>query len=449
MKKSIVIFFIAFFCATNLHAQKIKYELSFDKARLLSKQEKKPLAILITIDPPVYSPNFMTGLQNKKVIEKFNSSFINFKVDKSDTPVSAKIIKDYKLSRFPSFVFLDAKGGLMFTDVALLSNPELLLSIADRALSVSTEKSIIEYDSAYVAGNTDCNFLKDYILKRYKVGIRNNASLIEKYVSNLKISNLNSYNEVLFILKAGPIIGGNAYKLAHINKYLIDSIYKNEALADRIAMNNGLIKNTMDSAIVSKSEVLAYEAANFAQLSWSKNYREAYKSQSLKMVQYYLAVKDTAKYLQRASNFYDNHYLKLSLDSIRKLDSLNFIAAKKNAEETVSIGDNGSIKRTISFTSTHTIDSYATELNNGAWNFYLMAGDKEEYLLKAMQWSRRSIELSPKAAFYDTYAHLLYKLKLYVESESMQKKALELSAGNKAEIKTLQEEYNKIKQKNL
>jgi hypothetical protein len=93
--------------------------------------------------------------------------------------------------------------------------------------------------------------------------------------------------------------------------------------------------------------------------------------------------------------------------------------------------------------------NYAAELNNGAWNFYLMAADKDEYLIKAMQWSRRSIELSPKAAFYDTYAHLLYRLKLYDESESMQKKALELSGANKAEIKIFQEEYNKIKQRDL
>jgi len=449
MKKSIVIFCIAFFCVANLPAQKIKYEPTFDKARLLSKQEKKPLAILITIAPPVYSPNFMAGLQDQKVIEKFNSSFINFKVDKSDTAVSAKIIKDYKLFRFPSFIFLDAKGGLMFTDIALLVRPEPLLSIADRAMAASTEKSLIEYDSAYVAGNSGGTFLKDYILRREKAGIYSNASLIEKYVPGLKVSNLNSYDEVLFILKAGPVIGGNAYRLARINKCLIDSIYKTEPLADRIAMNNVLVKNTMDSAIVSKSEGMAYEAASFAQLSWSKNYREASKARNFKMIQYYFAVKDTAKYLLQAANFYDFHYLRLSVDSIRKLDSLNFIAAKKNAEETVSIGNNGSIKRTISFTSTHTIDNYATELNNGAWNFYLLGGNKDEYLIKAMQWSRRSIELSPMAAFYDTYAHLLYRLRLYDESESMQKKALELSATNKAEIKALQEEYNKIKQRNL
>jgi hypothetical protein len=457
MKKSIVILVFAFFYVVNLPAQKIKYESSFDKAMLLSKQEKKTLAILITIAPPVYTPNFMAGLQDQKVIEKFNSSFINFKADISDTAASAKIIKDYRISRFPSFIFLDAKGGLLFDDIALLSRSEKLLSIADRAIAATKEKSLVEYDSTYVAGNNTGPFLKDYIVRREKAGIRNNASLIEKYVSYLEVSKLNNYDEVLFVLKAGPVIGGYAYKLVHLNKYLIDSIYKTEPLADRIAMNKLLIDNTMDSAIVSKNNGMAYEVANFAQASWSENYREAYKARSSKMIQYYFAIKDTANYLQQASNFYDYHYLKLSVDSIRKLDSLNFIAAKKNAEKTVSIvsdsnnGNNGSIKRTISYSffSTRTIENYASELNNGAWNFYLMADNKEGYLYKAMQWSRRSIELSPKAAYYDTYAHLLYKLKLFDEAESMQKKAIELGEVQKTDIKNLREEYTKIKMRNL
>ena len=218
MKLSLSILFITIFCLGSIQAQKINYQASFEKAKSLAIQQKRPLAILITIEPPVYSPNFLNGLNDAKVIEKFNSSFINYKADRSDTAASGKIIKEYKIFRFPSFIFLDAKGGFLFTDIAFLSRPQPLLDIAEKAISSTKEKSLVDYDSSYAAGNNSTVFLKDYISRREKAGITTNAELIEKYVFGLKVSDLYNYGEVLFILKAGPTADGNAYKLASLNK---------------------------------------------------------------------------------------------------------------------------------------------------------------------------------------------------------------------------------------
>jgi len=66
-----------------------------------------------------------------------------------------------------------------------------------------------------------------------------------------------------------------------------------------------------------------------------------------------------------------------------------------------------------------------------------------------MLWSKRSIELSPKSTFYDTYAHLLYKLKFYDEAESMQRIAVESGRAEKTDTKILEREYEKIKKRSL
>jgi len=448
MKLSLSILFITIFCLGPIQAQKINYQASFEKAKSLAIQQKRPLAILITIEPPVYSPNFLNGLNDEKVIEKFNSSFINYKADRSDTAASGKIIKEYKIFRFPSFIFLDAKGGFMFTEIAFLSRPQPLMDIAERAIAATKEKSLVEYDSSYASGNYSTVFLKDYILRREKAGITNNAELIEKYVFGLKVSDLYNYDDVLFILKAGPIADGNAYKLASLNRQLIDSIFKTEPLADRIAMNNATITNTMNSAIANKSISRAMAAANFTRSTWVSNSLEGQKNWSLKMMQYYKGVKDTTKYLQQASGFYEQYCMRLTVDSVRKRDSLNYITAKKNAREIsrTSINDT-TTRRAFSFS--YTKDSYATELNNAAWTFYQMAVNKNDYLLKAMLWSRRALELSEKPAFYDTYAHLLYRLKFFDEAESMQRKAIELGKAYKIDTKLSQEEYEKIRKKTL
>jgi hypothetical protein len=448
MKHSGIVLLATLICTVSLHAQKIKYESSFEKAKSLAIQQKKPLAVLITIQPPVYTPNFTYGLNDEKVIEKFNSSFINYKVDRADTAHSGQIIREFKIFRFPSFVFLDAKGGFMFTDIAFLYKAQPLMEIAHRAIEASKEKSLVEYDSSYAEGNDSTSFLKDFISRREKAGITSNADLIEKYVLGLKVSDLNNYDVVLFILKAGPIADGNAYKLARFNKHLIDSIFKTEPLSDRIAMNTATITNTMNSAISNKNFSRALEAASFIQNTWSGNPVEGQKNWNLKIMEYYKGVKDTSKYLQQASLFYEQYYMRLTVDSVRRRDSLNYVTAKNYSRETgrVSINDTTS-RRTFSFF--YTKDSYATELNNAAWIFYEMAVNRNDYLLKAMLWSRRSLELCPKAVFYDTYAHLLYRVKFFDEAESMQRKAIELGETEKIDTRTFKEQYEKIKRRAL
>ena len=434
-------------CFFYLGAQKIKYESSFEKAKNIALQQHKPVAVLITIRPPASAIHFMKGLEDKAVVEKFNNDFINYTADREDTAASRSIIAYYNIYRFPSFIFLDSRGGLLFSDIAFVSMPASLLDIADKAIAATKGKSLVDYDSAYTAGASDARFLKEYILKRKAAGIADNANLIEKYVNGINVTDLNSYAEVLFILKAGPVADSNAYKLAYLNRHITDSIFKAEPLADRIAMNNATIQNTMASAIANKNISRAVAGAEFTRKSWASNYSEGQKNWYLKMLQYYGGVKDTANYLKNAVLFYDQYYMGISVDSIRRKDSLDYEVAKNRARQNAQVVPGDTIRRTFSFAFPK--NSIAGDLNNAAWYFYLAAGNNDDYLLKAMLWSRRSIELSQGAAFYDTYAHLLYRLKFYEEAESMENKAVELGKTEKAETKTFQEEYKKIKNKTL
>jgi hypothetical protein len=450
MKHSVFIFIFSIVCSVILPAQKIRYESSFEKAKSLALQQKKPLAVLITITPPVSVnvPDFMKGLNNEKVIATFNNNFINYKVEREDTTASGKIIRDYKIYRFPSFIFFDSNGGLLFTDIAYLSMAQALLDVAQRAISTAKEMSLASYDSSYATGENSIAFLKEYIIRREKAGITDNADLIEKYVLGLKVSDFYNYNEVLFILKAGPMADGNAYKLASLNKQLIDSIFKKEPQADRVAINNCIITNTLNNAISQKNFNRAMAAANYTRGTWTSNSNDGQKNYTLNILRYYKGICDTTRYLQQASGFYEQYYMRLTVDSVRKRDSLNFVRAMKNAREISSTQINDSVIRRVS-SFTYTTDSFATELNNAAWVFYQMAYNKSDYLFKAMLWSRRSFELTPKPGFYDTYAHLLYRLKIFDLAESAQKKAIELAKAEKTDTKLYEEEYEKIRKRIL
>jgi hypothetical protein len=435
--------------AINSSSQEIRYEASFEKAKELANREGKPIAILLTIQMPVNSPDYYNGLKDKSVADKFNASFINFRADRSDTIASAKIIRQYKIIRFPSFIFLDKKGGLIFAGFTLLSQPKPILDMVDKALTASVGKSLADYDSIYKSGKYNSSFIKEYITKRNNAGITDNSELIEKYVADLKVSDLYNYDEVLFILKAGPIIDGTAYRLSHLNNSVIDSIFKTESLDDRIAINNTMISNTMNEAIRTRSFQKAVAAANFARSSWGTSYAEGQKNYFLRILQYYLGVKDTMKYLQQASMVYDTYYMNVNIDSLIKKDSLNLETAKRNALDAAIKNSKKSDNVSFKVRVPNSRDAYLNELNNAAWNFYLMAGDDSYYLFKAIVWSRRTIEISPKPAFYDTYAHLLYSLKFYDEAESTQKKAIDAGKAEKTDTSYFEEEYAKIRKRNL
>ena len=451
MTKTIAILLSVFLMGFKMQAQQINYESSFENAKAAALQQHKPIAVLISITPPVSTPNFLNGLKDEKVVEMFNSNFINYKVDMKDTTASAGIIRQYKIYRFPSFLFLDAKGGLLFSDVAFLSRAQPILAQADKAISASKEMSLVDYDSIYAGGNYNNSFLKSYIIKRQQAGLTDNAGQIEKYVNGLNISDLNNYAEIKFILKAGPLADGMAYRFAYTNKNIIDSIYKTEPLSERTAMNNNIISNTLNSAIANKNLNRAYAAANFTRGTWNTDPVKGQKNFSLKILQYYKAVHDTTNYLKQAGNYYDQYYMAISVDSIHKKNSLAFETARINAQQNVvaekKINDS-TTRKTVSFFYPKN-NLTAVELNAGAWDFYQMGGTNDMYLSKAMAWSRRSIEIDPSPAYYDTYAHLLYKLKLYQEAEAMQKKAVDLSEETQRDNKVYKEEYIKIKKRKL
>ncbi|RYD82691.1 MAG: hypothetical protein EOP53_03025 [Sphingobacteriales bacterium] len=446
--KKIILFASLLFVGFITNAQNINYEVSFEDALLKAKEQGKPLAVLLMMRMPSNANLKIDGLNTKSITDQFNQLFINFKASREDTARAAAIIKKYKINRFPSFVFIDAKGGFMFTDIAKMARADNLQEIINKAINFSTQKSMVDYDSMYNAGVRSASFLKEYIIKRQGAGLSNNANLIEDYVNNLAIAELARYEEVLFILKSGPYIDSNAYKLALINRNIYDSIYKTEPLQTRVAMNNAIINNSIQSAIANKNLRRAQASANFARSTWTKNYVEADKSWNSRMLQYYHGVSDTSQYITHAMRFYDRHYMNISIDSLQKRDSLKLNKAKANGTVTEFYDSTTQkLKRRTTFAYPKN-NADALVLNNVAWKFYEMAS-KEEQLTKAMLWSRRAIELEPTSGYYDTYAHILYRLRLYSEAEANQKKAIELAKEEKTDVAPFQRKLKKMISKTL
>lgn len=308
-------------------------------------------------------------------------------------------------------------------------------SFAQEIGILSTEKPIYEIEKNYLENKTDNVALRKYIDARQKAGIYNNAELIEDYVSLLTIDDFNNYQTVLFILEAGPFTYGNAYKLAYSNPKIVDSIYKTEPLSRRIKLNISITNNTMSEAINTKDIYKAMSAADFTRRTYGNDSYNAEGVYMYEMLKYYRGVQDSSNYLRNAPNYYDQYLMKISVDSIKKIESINNTNFNNNTKKY--------LENSIS-------NTYALHLNNAAWNFYETKTSNISYLTKAIEWSKRAIELKPFAIYYDTLAHLLYKLGKFDEAIKAQETALKSPYEPKGtSIEYLSGELKKIKERKL
>lgn len=449
MKKIIIV--ICLICTMNqISAQKVHYEKTFEKALEKAIQQKKPIVILTTSSYMPPANQNMTYFDDKEVIEKLNSEFIVYKLLFEDTATKA-IVEKYRIYRFPSLTFLNPKGDYLFNEI-YFSRAEFQLSLLNRAITEFDAPSLFYYDSIYNGGNRTRDFLKAYIKARQKAEIFDNQNLIEEYVITLDSNDFKNYNEVSFILSAGPVITGKAYELIHSDKTIVPLFYQREPFEIRKTVNDRIIINSLKKAIDTKNIDLAYHTASFTRGTWSNDNMEGRKSFDYKLIEYFQGIHDTSNYLMHASIYFDKYYMQIKIDSVKKMDSLNIEKAKENAR-VISIEQiNKNTMRQVA-TFSYKMNQYPTELNNAAWNFYMMVTNKDQksrnYLYKALEWSKRSIEFSQEAFYYDTYAHLLYSLELFNEAEQMQKKAIEIAHSEKQDTKRLKEELYKIRKRSL
>jgi hypothetical protein len=452
---SLLLFAVVSFGAT---AQKIDFKDDLEEA--VKSAIKKNKSIFIFIEAPSTKTDQFAWAADAEIAKIITENFIPFKTTFRSTD-AIELIKKYPfLNKYPAYVFLHNNRELFFNDFGNSTGRQKYLKVFNDALNASTQKKLSDYEADYNS-KKDSESLKAFIMARQKQGITNNAILIETYVSLLTSENFNDYKTVLFILRAGPFVDGKAYKLAYTNRKIIDSIYKFESLQIRSDINRNILINTMNNAKDTKNIIQAQAAANFVRRTSGSSTPTAIKNYSGQMLNYFIAVNDTTKYLRSAVDYFDRYYMNLSADSIKKLEAVqsqNVLERSKpvNKPSTLSQAQIDSLKaspntivRRESFTTTvpSMRNSYANALNGAAYKFYETGTTNINYLTKAMIWSRRSIELKPEASYYDTLAHILYRLGYKAEAIKTQETAINKAKIDGRPYENMQEELRKFKSK--
>jgi tetratricopeptide (TPR) repeat protein len=386
------------------------------------------------------------AFENKKLSETLEQTFICIKIA-GDHPDRSRIASLYnkKEGSFGS-LFISSDGILLHNYPGSTTFVKTYEEQIDKALTKAGEgMRVNELEKMYAEGNKTPGIME--LLMQTKQALRlETDGLLDEYVSLLPADSFNSVRTLQFIASMAPVLDSKADVKFRLSPSFNKSWYA-MSLPLRISTNNRIGYKSMQKAIREKNERFAFRVAAFMKGTYTNNSSlAALQAYDSKIMDYFREINDTLNYLIRALNYYDNYYMKVSVDSIKKKDSTNmkYLFAKKDTSMNMktAVGETKTIRHTIMYSPI--VQTYSRELNNAALSFYELSNEPLN-LLKALQWSARANEFNESPEAMDTHAHLLYKLGRKKEAIEWQNKAITLKKKRGFDTKDFEKRLSAMK----
>ena len=372
-----------------------------------------------------------------KVGEKFNSLFINYKID-AEKGEGIALAKKYGVEAYPTYLFVDANENLFYKSIGSMP-AEKFIAEADLAISESkSEKSIMVWDKEYADGKRDAAFLVEYIKKRSKMRM-NSADILEEYIKTQSEEALASDENLSLLMENVSSVESKAFEIIMKNKAKITEIR-----GDRRAMTFTMkmpeaVRRSVAKAIKNQDKALVEKCveANKQIYSDPMMLKFAEKANADIYMKYYKGIKDKESYLKIATDYAEKFLMSKTPESIKKIDDGNYERFmqmyKMGMRDSTKDERFQEMKKMMANMESR---STATELNSAAWGAVELFDDKAT-LEKVTPWLDRALELLREPFILDSYAHLLFKLGKKKEAMQAQREAIERATTNKEDEETI------------
>jgi thiol-disulfide isomerase/thioredoxin len=375
--------------AFSANAQNISIEFvhgTWDEIIAKAKKENKPIfldAYASWCGPCKLMAAYVFTEDN--VAEFFNAKFINAKID-MEKGEGINLSEKYEINAYPTFLILSPDGEVLHRACGAM-DPEKFISWGKE--SFDKESRLGTLQQRYLNGERSLSFILKYIDALQKACL-NSEKVAEEYLGSLKEDELFKRDNWKIFNSHIKDIDSKVFKTV-INKY--QKFYD-------------LYGDEVDEKIVE-----AYQKK--IKLSIQKEDEESYR-----------------KYMQnlKSLNFpkFKKAYVELEIEYyLSKEDWTNFAS------------------KAIEYVNNFNINN-PDLLNNLAWIFYKKINDKK-MLEKALEWSKKSIDLEYSYSNLDTYAALLYKLGNKKEAEKYAKLAIKKAEEENEDASETKELLKKIK----
>jgi hypothetical protein len=448
MKKTSIIILLLI-VSISVFAQKTFQHISFENAIKLSGETGK----LIFLQFESATCNRCNEVANKafedkELTTKLEQTLICIKIGPSDADRET-IGTLYNVKEGFGSLFIDQNKTLIHSFLKSTTRAADYKEQIDLAIYKSGEEvRINELEREYRNGNKSIEMMELLLRKRKGLNLETD-SLLDEYVQLLPADSLNSLSKLVFIAQMAPVIGSTADAQLHRNDAIFNKAWLSISFSDRFALNNRITNKSIEKAIREKNETYAYKVASFIGSTFKGNLQIGKKYFDYNMLKFYKETNDTVKYQVRAIDYYDNYYMTVSVDSIKKADSVkrSLQASKQKPVAAINKTDTGNFKRrqVIQFAYSPMTQNFTSELNNAALSFYKMFNDPLN-TNKALQWSKRANEFYETPEAMDTYARLLYKTGNKTEAISWEEKAIMLQKKRGFPVAELEAILANIKQ---
>ena len=371
--------------------------------------------------------------------EKFNESFVNFKID-AEKGEGIELAKKYAIAAYPTYLFVNGNGDLVYRAMGAMPAEKFIVE-ADKALFAGkTFKSSDELEKEFKAGKRDPEFLYEY-MKRISLNGGENVALLDEYLKAIPASQYKTEKVLALIAENIGTIESKAFIILRdaLDRYL------NMTVSQQKYVLNGLSKakrNTFKKAVDSRDKALlerlidSVRATSYSEVGFEaeeKQFRLEYAKitrdgENFKKI----AAKETAKLMARTLE---------DLVAENQLKIMNFKqgAREKNLDESTL-----QYKMILDNLTVNAQKLTSFQLNEYAWGYVQMIKNEKD-LEEAIKWSERAIELIESPTNLDTYAILLSKLGRKKEAIKAEKKAIKLAKKEGEDTKYLQQTLKDLK----
>lgn len=393
---------------------------------LIAKAKSDNKAIFIDISTAWCGPCIRMNkeaFQAKSVVDQLNPIFLAYKVD-AEKGEGIKIAKQFNVSSYPTLLFLNSSASLMYRVVGYTNISNLLNQITVATNAIKYSEPISKWDDEYSSGNRNPIFLYNYLVKREKLGLLG-GEVVDEYIKTQQADSILSKHNLELLSKTVSSSRTKAYDVLinYISKQPIeDKEFYNRSI---LQLENALL-NDRNEAIDKKNDVL-FNKYIVRRKELFDLYKEDNKSRQLKVIKFikmnYYQKTNNLKYYKRFAIPFAEQIMRLNVDSLHKIDSVDFIRFK----EEIYLPPDSIRKQTYDahfYERQHMHSELAAYDLNEIIKTYLQNAKYRNDLEQAIIWSKRVIMLIPDPLYLSINAQLLVKLGILHKAINLQKRAI-------------------------
>ena len=374
--------------------------------------------------------------------DKFNASFINYKID-AEKGFGVTLAKRYNVTSYPTCLFVDPSENLIYKQEGLLRAFDLLKE-ADMVINnQATSKPLYALDKVYESGGRDTEFLNEYLAVRSLYDRIDNRDLVEEYVKSLTTIQYSADKTLRIIVNNGFKIDGKAFDLLLKFREKAESLFEGGVEKVNRAFSQS-INEVFDVALKTKNQAL-FDKALAANLKTLPNTADRVNDKN--KLAFYLAMKDVNKFSDAAEQYLDQYVMFIQVESIRKQDLWEYEKIMQNYKLGIrdSVGVGAAMYQNLKLNARNTMARLTSaELNEVVKVFNEQVEDKAK-LNKATEWAKRSLELVETPDAYHSYAELMLKLGDKQMAMDIEQKAYDIAIREKIDTKKFIAALEKMK----